>query len=106
MRPTAVFGLFLLFTVSLGLSCRSGTTLAEEIALTKQAGLPTTPQELQAPLPPADKNAAPLYVQLTDLMKNKPLSEEDKITQEGFGRRPLTPEKTAQLQRAYARRSD
>src|SRR5438046_669423 len=98
MRPIAVLSLFVLLPVSLCLSCRSGTTLAEEIALTKQAGLPTTPQELQASLPPAEQNAAPLYRQLSDLLNHKkPLSEEEKVADAGVGRRMLASEKAAQL---------
>src|SRR5579863_7032933 len=51
----------------------------KEIDDAKRAGIPVTPQMLQAPLPPVDQNAAPIYTQLTQLIANHPLTSDDKI---------------------------
>ena len=48
-------------------------SLARERALCAKVGLPTTLAQLNQPLPPASKNAAPLYVQWDTLRKAKPL---------------------------------
>ncbi len=85
----------------------SGTpSLTEELRLMKQAGLPTSPRELQSPLPPESRNAAPLYRQLTELLKSKPLSEADKIANQSAWRRPLTAEQARQMRQALAHRTD
>lgn len=81
-------------------------SLTEELRLMKQAGLPTRPRELQAPLPPESRNAAPLYQQLTELLKSKPLSEADKIANQGTWRRALTAEQAGQIRKALADRAD
>ena len=47
--------------------------LAREEAAARREGIPLTAQALQQPLPPADQNAAPLYVKLTKLLHDKPL---------------------------------
>ncbi|HLK55462.1 MAG TPA: hypothetical protein VKU00_02805, partial [Chthonomonadaceae bacterium] len=106
MRLSVALSLLLLLPISLCLSCRSGKTVAEELELTKQAGLPTTPKELQPPLPPADRNAAIIYRQLTELMQEHPLSEEDKIAGAGVSRKELPSDQIAALRRAYSRRGD
>ena len=106
MRPHRIMRLLLLLPVGLCLSCHSGKTLVDEIEKTRQAGLPTTPKELQAPLPPNSQNAAPLYRQLGALLKSKPLSDDDKIAGAGVGRRRITEDQAAPLRRAYARRGD
>ena len=47
--------------------------LAREEALARQEGIPLDPKQLQKPLPPPSYNAAPLYTQLTQLLRDKPL---------------------------------
>ncbi len=47
-------------------------SLQSELAAAKAAGLPTTAAELQAPLPPADQNAAPVYQQLDKRLTASP----------------------------------
>src|SRR5207237_1323001 len=37
-------------------------------------GIPVTPEALQAPLPPAEQNAAPLYAQLAALIEARPIA--------------------------------
>jgi hypothetical protein len=51
---------------------------AQEIAAAKREGIPIGPKALQAPLPLAEQNAAPLYTQMILLLKTKPLSQGDK----------------------------
>jgi len=120
MRPSRGFLLPLLLCC-LSLSCRSAAPparpsvpgaqnsalfLAEEIKLMQRQGLPTTPAALQAPLPPADRNAAPLYQQLDALLKAKPAVGDDKIATDGVGRRPLTAEQATKLRLAFQNRAD
>src|SRR5262245_9754463 len=50
--------------------------LAAQRAAARREGIPLKPSELQAPLPAADRNAAPLYLQLTRLLQEKPLDAE------------------------------
>ncbi|MGI4791746.1 MAG: hypothetical protein ACRYFS_23235 [Janthinobacterium lividum] len=47
--------------------------LAREEAADRQLGMLLGPDQMQAPLPPASQNAAPLYTKLTVLLKQKPL---------------------------------
>ena len=47
--------------------------LAREQAAARQAGIPLDASQLQPPLPPPSQNAAPLYVNLTKLLHDKPL---------------------------------
>src|SRR5689334_9416130 len=61
-----------------GSAANGSGSLAQELAAAKKEGLPTTAQELQAPLPPETQNAAPLYTKLTALLKVTPLTEEEK----------------------------
>lgn len=121
MRFT-LFSLPLLLLLGLCLSCRSSAprtdlnaavqdrtalpSLAGELKQMKQAGLPTTPEALQAPLPPVDQNAAPVYRQLVAVLKTSPTTGDDKIATDGVGGRPLTPEKAEKLRLAFQRRSD
>lgn len=111
-----------LLLLALCLSCRSSAphsdqnatvrdtaslpSLDEELKQMKQAGLPTTPEALQTPLPPADQNAAPVYRQLVALLKTKPTTGDDKIATDGVGGLPLTPEKAEKLRAAFQRRAD
>ena len=72
----------------------------------KAAGMPLKPEELQAPLPPAAENAAPLYVQLTQLLKAKPLAGTDKVLDDGSKNYPASAERIAQLRTALQHRQD
>lgn len=81
-------------------------SFAQELANAKRAGIPTTPQELQAPLPPPNQNAAPLYTKLAHILKAKPLSKDDKIIENGTYRGVLSPEQFERLRRALKSRSD
>jgi hypothetical protein len=47
--------------------------LAAQRAAARREGIPLKPSELQAPLPPTDRNAAPVYRQLAELLQEKPL---------------------------------
>ena len=47
--------------------------LAREEAAARREKMLLGPEEMQAPLPPVDQNAAPLYVKLTQLLHDKPL---------------------------------
>ena len=104
-----------------GLSCRSviaptgsaaygqqtsSSTLKEKLQEMKQAGLPTTPQELQAPLPPNAQNAAPLYRQLVALLKTRPTVGDDKTATDGVGLPPMTAEQAKKLRKAFQNRAD
>lgn len=79
--------------------------LARERAAAEQAGLPTRPIQLQQPLPPADQNAAPLYVQLDALRKQKPLHL-PLYAQPLNGRYAYTPEQLAAAQSIVDARPD
>src|SRR5579872_293860 len=79
-------------------------TAAREQA--RQAGLPAAVDELQQAIPPTGRNAAPLYRELTALMKARPAVGDDKVALAGVGRRPLTPKQVMQLRSAFAHRSD
>lgn len=72
----------------------------------KAAGMPLEPAELQAALPPDSENAAPLYVQLTQLLKAKPLAGTDKILDDNSKNYPASTEHIAQLRVALQHRQD
>jgi hypothetical protein len=55
---------------------RGPRDLAAQRAAARREGIPLKPVDLQAPLPPADRNAAPIYVQLMRLLQEKPLDAE------------------------------
>ena len=106
----------LLLIAACSLSCRSSvsptrqqtssSSLQETLQGLKQAGLPTTPEELQAPLPPQAQNAAPLYRQLDALLKTKPTVGDDKAATDGVGYKPLTAEQAKKLKKAFQNRAD
>lgn len=48
----------------------------------RQEGLPLTPADLKRPIPPAARNAAPVYEQLTQLLKAKPLRGDGEVLNE------------------------
>lgn len=69
------------------------SSYARAVAAAKRAGFPVTAMDLQAPLPPPDQNAAPIYTRLERLLKTKPLSEADKVADyEGYN--PNSPHAT------------
>lgn len=79
--------------------------LARERAAAEQAGLPIHLSQLQQPLPPADRNAAPLYVELEALRKQKPLHL-PLYAQPLNGRYAYTPEQLAAVQSVVDARQD
>ncbi len=84
----------------------NGKSFAQDLSAAKRAGIPTTPKELQAPLPPPNQNAAPLYTKLTKILEAKPLSKDDKIIEYSGQRGVLSPEQFERLRRALKSRSD
>lgn len=81
-------------------------SFAQDLAAARRAGIPTTPQELQAPLPPPEENAAPLYTELTKILEAKPLSKDQKIINDSDHRGVLSPVQFELLRRALKSRSD
>lgn len=79
--------------------------LARERAAADKAGLLTRPSPLQPPLPPTGQNAAPLYVQLDALRKQKPLHL-PLYAQPLSGRYAHTPEQVAATQSVVDARQD
>jgi len=79
--------------------------LVRERAAADKAGLQTRPDQLQRPLPPADQNAAPLYVQLDALRKQKP-PHLPLYAQPLNGRYAYTPEQLAAVQKEVDARQD
>lgn len=79
--------------------------LARERVLTGKAGIATRPGQLVQPLPPADQNAAPLYIQLDALRKQKPLYFPF-YAQSLNGRYAYTPAQIAAVQQKYDARQD
>jgi hypothetical protein len=83
---------------------KDGPAFTQELTDAKGAGLPVEAKDLQAPLPPSDRNAAALYARMDALLKAHPLNEMDKAVEV----LPLTPT-AAQVnatRRAQQRRSD
>lgn len=76
-----------------------------EIEDAKKAGVPVTPQLLQAPLPPEEQNAAPIYTQLTELLEAHPLSKQDEIADETGSRSMPSSEQFDRIRTALRRRS-
>ncbi|MCX6378402.1 MAG: hypothetical protein NT023_02845, partial [Armatimonadetes bacterium] len=81
-------------------------SFAQDLAAAKRAGIPTTPQELQAPLPPPNQNAAPLYTELARILEAKPLSKDHKIIEYSAYRGVLSSEQFERLRRALKSRFD
>ena len=79
--------------------------LARERTAAEKEGILTRPAELQPPPPPADQNAAPLYLQLDALRKQKPLYL-PLYAQPLNGRYAYTPEQIAAVQKEYDARQD
>jgi hypothetical protein len=55
---------------------------ARELTAMQQAGIPVHMSELKSPLPPLDRNAAPLYVELTRRLKAHPMSAKEQVVSE------------------------
>ena len=79
--------------------------LAREQALARQAGMVLTPAQMQQPLPPASRNAAPLYTKLTALLRDKPLGL-PKYAEGMDAFHSYTPEQIASVRRTLAVRQD
>jgi len=79
--------------------------LARERTLAEKAGLATRPAQLVQPLPPPDQNAAPLYLQLDTLRKQKPLHFPP-YAQSLKGHVAYTPAQIAVVQKEYDARQD
>jgi hypothetical protein len=79
--------------------------LARERTAAEKEGILTRPSELQQPLPPAGQNAAPIYLQLDALRKQKPLHF-PMYAQSLNGRYTYTPEQIAVVQKEYDARQD
>lgn len=100
----AVFGLVVL--VPMGIEFVSQRGLREIKRQMRAEGLPLTPAELTKPLPPADQNAAPLYIRLTDMLDKHPLKGDDAVINDVTKQQPPPAEHLAQLRQALARRQD
>ena len=79
--------------------------LAREQAAARAAGIPLEAAHLQRPLPPPSQNAAPLYVKLAKLLRNKPLLQppyaEHMVATESY-----TPAQIAAVRELLVDRSD
>ena len=78
MQKQALRFTFLIAAMLMGRGHGSSTSgsvgdYAHDVAQAKRAGLPVTMAQLQAKLPPASQNAAPLYTLLTQRLHDKPL---------------------------------
>jgi hypothetical protein len=81
--------------------------LQSERAAARREGLPLSPSQLQAPLPPASQNAAPLYTRLTAVLKARPLNEQAKKLATRFIRgEKLSPDEVMEVRRLLAERRD
>ena len=79
--------------------------LASEQAAARDEHLTLDPAKLQQPLPPAGENAAPVYLKLIQLLKNKPLALPDYA--DGMSiRHAYTPEQIGTAQKIYDSRPD
>ena len=92
--------------VPAGIEFASQRGLREIKRQMRAEGLPLTPGELNRPLPPADRNAAPLYVRLTELLDKQPLTGDDKVLDDVTKQVPPTPDHIARLRFALQRRQD
>jgi hypothetical protein len=106
----ALIGLMLsgrIWLRELGAGGRAGpaAAYAAAIADARRAGIPTTSQELQAPLPPAEQNAAPLYTRIADLLAAHPLSGPDEILELMSAHGMPSADQCARARQALKRRS-
>ena len=79
--------------------------LANERKAAEKDGISLDPARLQAPLPPADQNAAPVYTQLMQLLEEKPLHLPDYANSMST-RHIYTKEQIAAVQKIYDSRPD
>lgn len=79
--------------------------LARERALAQKEGIAVFPAQLNRPLPPEDRNAAPLYVKLDALRHAKPLKL-PRYAQSLTGRYAYTPAQLARVRQEIAARQD
>lgn len=80
---------------------------ARELAAARRAGLPTRPADLQRPLPPEGRNAAPLWRKLDALLKAHRLTSNDDTDLTALlGRTPPTAAQVARGRQLLANRRD
>jgi hypothetical protein len=86
----------------------TGTSdLARQRAAARREGIPLTPREIQRPSPPPALDAAPIYEQLTRLLKEKPLDEKLEAAAQRLGSRSqYGPEDVAAARKLLADRQD
>ncbi|HET6386639.1 MAG TPA: hypothetical protein VFJ58_24880 [Armatimonadota bacterium] len=102
----AVF-IFILGQRALKVARQGPAVLAAEQRILHRDGAPTTPAELQPPLPPISLNAAPDYEKLTALLKKKPVSPEDDAAISDLGQNGRsTPAEDSVVSQILKRRSD
>jgi hypothetical protein len=115
MKPSACFAWLLpLITILVAAGTQAqhapnrqpSSVLARELAAAKREGFPVSAKDLQAPLPPEDQNAAPLYTRLDQLLKTKPLSQADTAPEYAGGSLLPPPAQMEQIRRALADRRD
>jgi len=83
--------------------------LARERALAQKEGLAVVPAQLNRPLPPDDRNAAPLYVRLDTLRHAKPLYVKGGVplyAQSLSAQHAFTPEQITRVRQAVDARQD
>ena len=78
----------------------------DAIAAAKKSGLPVSGAELAKPLPPASQNAAPIYEQLIQTMKDSPLEKQDAILDTYGSEMHPSPADTQEAAAALTRRQD
>jgi hypothetical protein len=81
--------------------------LDRQRALARREGIPPTARELRWPAVPPEEDAAPIYVRLTALLREKPLDPEAESIASSLGTRYLhTPEEIDRVRRLLAERRD
>src|SRR5438034_3424435 len=81
--------------------------LSLQRAAARREGIPLTPKELQAPLPPSEQNAASVYIRLTRLLTEKPLDPRTDRVRGSVGVRIAhTPEEIERVRKLLAERRD
>jgi hypothetical protein len=79
---------------------------AADIEDARRAGVPVSAKALQAPLPPPEQNAAPIYTKLTDLLASHPLAQEDKIVEFVTTKQMPSKEQFERVRRALKHRAE
>jgi hypothetical protein len=81
--------------------------LARQRAAARREGIPLTPREFQRPSPPPELDAAPIYAQLTRLLKEKPLDSKLEEAASRLGSRySYGPEDVAAARKLLSDRQD